>query len=276
MQGGGHWTSMNDDLALIAPSGATGACVPGCPSLLASIQANSEELMYKQARAVAAALVALLVIPLMAPTAQALRSLEFGASERSVSSTGRVRFGIEGLRGTMEITCDITLLRTLNRAIAKVRGAVMGKITGVATDLRSCAHGEAIRVINDIRALRAITGLSSECRREGSVTLCVTTGGEERLWNLVYQSILGTLPNITGFLFEVERVQFVFDVQDAFNTQTVCAYEGNVPALGGVEVNILLEGVSLTARRLRGLACPGPARMGGRFTVRPEPTLRLV
>jgi hypothetical protein len=236
--------------------------------------------MNRKTRYLAAILAAFFVIMLAASGAQALRSLSL-VGETNVKTEGNLRFGGEGLPRSTEITCEVTLLRTLSRVIPKIEGTLIGKVTGVAIDIPRCRHGENIRTVNNIIAHRDFATLTSSCTGVG-IRLCdVTTANN--LWKLVFRSILGTLPRITGLLFTLKSAQFTLDVTDILGGHDVCGYEGDQPALAELNAEgvitggrILLEMVSMTARRLGGISCTSPGRLGGTFTIRNGPRVNLI
>jgi hypothetical protein len=233
------------------------------------------------------ALAAMTAMLLITSPAMALRSIGI-EGERTVRAEGNLKFAPanerEQLTVEQEITCEVTLLRTINASIAKRAGAVMGKITGVRIDVPRCRSGTLIRV-SGVIALKEMTGLVSECSPAELLTvrLCVTTGGTAGLWELTYNTFLGTLPNITGILFTIQRVQVKLLIVDSvFRITSVCAYEGNVAALSELRegrltgASILLRETSLVARRLSGVTCPSPIRISGNFGIANGPRLKLL
>ncbi|HYV16403.1 MAG TPA: hypothetical protein VE972_10320 [Conexibacter sp.] len=231
----------------------------------------------RHTRFIMVALVAAITLSLAASQASALRSIETGGVTRRVTASGRLRFGNENLEASMEILCNVTLLRTIAGAIQKRSGAIFGGLTGVAIDdgLNHCGHGSAITNVLAVVALK--NDGTRECTELGSgVHLCVVN------WNLLYNSILGTLPEITGVNFTVERVKFLIRFNDALGFNDGCLYEGNVPAFARVSAGsirtgeIILERRMLTLiRRLEGFACPNPATLSGTFALEPAINIRL-
>lgn len=237
------------------------------------------------------ALLVILAIVALASTANALRSISVTNASGNVSASGQLKFGDAArLDPRTEITCEVTLLRTIARAIAKREGAKIGKITGVAiSDPARCRHGEDIREVVDIRALRQSTErleTNANCRELGGrVTLCDLSGPTpaER-WDLIYRAFLGTLPDIRGIQFRVSRTAFkIRFVARTFSIRHTCLWEGDVEALVSAERGVATTGSILLSstilnliRRLEGVVCPDPASFGGTFTLNPAVTITLV
>lgn len=238
--------------------------------------------MNRYAQAMFAILIVVFAVSLLTASAYALRAIAV-APAGAVNVEGTLVFGENELRNT--ITCNVTLLRTIERMIPKVRGAIIGKVTGVAIDIPGCRGIGIIEPrIEAVIALRQSTErleVNSLCAElGGGRKLCVTTGGEPRLWNLVYETFLGALPNITGILFQIERTQLKFQFR-ALGARSSCLYEGNVFALVAIAagatgaVRILLELTRLGLHALLEGACPVPGRLSGNFIVRPPQIVTL-
>ncbi|HYV16404.1 MAG TPA: hypothetical protein VE972_10325 [Conexibacter sp.] len=217
------------------------------------------------------------MLSLAASQASALRSIETGGVTRRVTASARLRIGDERLEASTEITCNVTLLGTIAGAIAKRAGAIFGGITGVAIDdgLNHCAHGSVIRNFLAVVALKA-DGTTECTELGGGVHLCIVDR------NLVYNNILGTLPEITGVLFTIERVKFLVRYNDVLGQNNGCLYEGSIGAFARVSAGtvrtaeILLERrLFRLVRRLEGLACPDPVTASGVYALEPAIRIRL-
>jgi hypothetical protein len=200
---------------------------------------------------VLAVLSATILLSITAGSAVALRSI-------SVSSTSIVTQGSETFAGSngINIICALTLTGTLNRSIPKTRGATIGGITRVdpvGTGRRPCRTN--VLVAAEIVAVLTLP------------------------WTLVYNSILGTLPRITGALVTAQRFRLLIEVAGQR-----CLYEGDWPALGVVEAGgalTTLTGLRNTLTLVRELPlttaeCAGAFEYRGEQRVTTTPRLTLV
>ena len=241
--------------------------------------------MHNRIRLLMTALLAVLGLSLAAGSASASRAIETGGA-RSVTASGRLKFGEIRLEAAREITCDVTLLRTIGGTISKAAGTLFGKVTGVAIDRggnlgEHCRHGGSILGIGDIQPL-ADAGRPGVHRELGNgVLLYDVTGGRAELWKLIYDEFLGILPNIEGIDFHIQGTQFNFIRLLTILGNEECGWEGNsyglleIRAGVGRNARVVLERTTL--RRTRGgVLCPEPARFEGTFTVSPEIRIRLI
>lgn len=219
---------------------------------------------------------------LLAASASANRSIEIRGGP-GVQAEGRVTFfGTEGEAGR-EITCDITLLRTVSSAVPKTSGTQFGRITGALIDrggtTRSphCPHGSFIREVHDIIPLECThseTGngiLRWDCSRS-----------RPEHWRLIYDSFQGTLPRIEGVNVHIAGEQLSFRLLEPFGGTIECLYEGSVFGL----LQVTAEGTVRTATAVRSLTalprisgsglCPARATFEGTFNIRPTLTIRLL
>ena len=242
--------------------------------------------MHRYSKALLAALTVTLLVGFASQTAIALRSINVGG-ERNLRAEGLLTFGDRALERMTRIICRVVFKMTVGNSIPKRRGAIFGKVTNVEIEVEreTCRHGEFIRSVESIRALRMSFGrleTNSACRPNGVAYLeCNTTGGGEELWNLVYESILGTLPNIEGILLQIEKAQIKIESRDVLGIQNTCLYEGNIFMLYVVDeadqlglIRILLSLSALRVRRLSG-TCP-EGKVGGELNPNTLTTVTLV
>jgi len=239
--------------------------------------------MNTRIRSMLVALAAAGLVLLGVGTAAASRAIQVEGGARAVTASGTVRFGELRLEAATEITCDVTLLRTIAGSVAKTAGTPFGKVTGVAIDIGAaeehCRHGVAFARFSLLVALKN-THESTCTNLGGGIFLCTTAGGEARLWNLVYDSFQGTLPRIAGINFHIEKAQFLI-MLGPFGEEIECLYEGNVFGLFAIVNNVGRTGeIVLPRTRLRRIEgaflCPAEATLSGGFTVAPALTIRLV
>jgi hypothetical protein len=114
--------------------------------------------MFKRTKLLLAALCALVVCSFAAGSASANRSIEITGGPQ-VQTEGQLQFiGTEG-SAALEISCDVTFLRTITRLIPKISGTLIGKVTGIlinrggTTRAPNCRHGSFIREVHDITPL---------------------------------------------------------------------------------------------------------------------------
>ncbi|HYV16414.1 MAG TPA: hypothetical protein VE972_10375 [Conexibacter sp.] len=201
-----------------------------------------------------------LVLSLGAGTAMALRSLSI-TGEQTTTLNGTLTFVEQG-----RITCNITMTKRFNRAIPKRAFAVLGQVTRVTVE--RCTTMSEMFIINSMRFL----GL-----------------GIERLWQLLYNGFLGTLPEITGFLYYINRMQILTEVTNMM-VPGRCLYENprenSIPmlaSLDGAQEIRELESLNLLAAQLEfpllrelpgSLRCERQARV--ELRLRPTTATRVV
>jgi hypothetical protein len=249
-----------------------------------------KDTMHKRTKLVITTLLALLACSLIASSASANRSIELRGAGGGVQAAGRITLFGEGESRGAEITCDVTLLRTVTGLIPKMRGTLFGKLTGIALDrgetTRSphCRHGSIIREVHDMVPL---LGPERPCpHRElgGGVLLYDCSTAAMGLWKLIYLSFQGTLPRIAGIDISIAATQFLLRLLEPFGGTTECLYEGTVFGLieirepeatvtGGRIVEALTR---LPLRRSRGIGCPETVTLLGEVNVRPTLTIRLL
>jgi hypothetical protein len=200
---------------------------------------------------VLAVLAATILLSIAAGSAVALRSL-------SASSTTLVAQGNETFAGSngINVICPLTLTGSVNRATAKRAGAILGSITRVdpvGNGRRPCRTNVLVAA-----EVVAVLGLP---------------------WNIAYNSILGTLPRITGILATIQRVQFLLEIAGQR-----CLFEGDVPFLIIVEAGGALT-IGTPLRNNQGLVaglalttaeCPASGELRGELRVTTSPRITLV
>jgi|SRR5829696_9392087 len=225
---------------------------------------------------------AAMLMLVFATTATASRSIGFNPN--ATQASGELTF--QGANGN--IICNVTLLRTISRAIPKIRGTLMGRITGVAIDYgvgpngeERCRHSFAVRNVRRIIALRIASAesLEPDCRIvSGTIRLCDVSGSEARLWKLIYEGFSGTLPEITAIRFEIGDVQFKIEFQDAFAVVHQCLYRGTIPVRANVVRRVIStadgEGALVLFKDLT-RNCE-TASLRGNFAVNPAVTISLL
>lgn len=122
----------------------------------------------------------------------------------SFSATGRTTFEDGEFFGLRRIICDVTLTFNVTRSlVVKATGGVMFEVVG-----GTAAPG------------RDSVGNSARC-----IFLAErVTSGPRHPFPLSYTTFLGTLPEISGILFTIER--FAFEIEDPSGGCTHCLYEG--------------------------------------------------
>jgi hypothetical protein len=235
------------------------------------------------------ALVAVTVLSFAVGSASGNRSLEIRGGP-AVSAEGSLTFEERPEPG-FEIICNITLRRTVGARIPKVAGTLFGKLTGITFDRGgagterspTCRHeAGAIREVHDIIPLIGALQPCTHSEDRGGRLTYDCSRAEARLWKLIYDSIQGTLPRLTGINFHIQRVQFLFRVLDIFGVTHACLYEGN--AFGLIVVNAegtITRGRAVSERTLLPLIegdffCPERGTLGGEFRVRPTLTIALL
>jgi hypothetical protein len=250
--------------------------------------------MHNRINLVTVALIALLALALATGAASANRSIEVRGAERGVTASGKLTFNGSELAQSNEITCDITLLRTVTRTIPKISGTLFGKVTGVAIDrgetTRSpnCRHGESIVVVLDIIPLIELpTGPSGEILHPAThrelgrgVLLWDVSGAPAGLWKLIYDSFQGTLPAITGINFHIQGTQFKLRFQVPLFGLIECLYHGNAYGLIEIVRETITRGRAVLARtrleRVLGSGlCPPDGTFNTAVGLRVSPTLTI-
>jgi len=215
-----------------------------------------------------------------ASVAGASTAIAIRGAERGVAASGRLTFGEPRLAASTQITCDVTILRTIGSSIAKTPGTLFGKVTGVAIDRgprgEHCAKGSTVESITDIIPLRDRGVAGTHTELGGGVLLYVVTGGRAELWKLIYRTFLGVLPEITGILFRVEQAQFLL------RGAVECLYKGGVEVLVRIERRVVGTGTILLAltslpRDSGSILCPvTTGTLSGTFTLTPRLTIELI
>jgi hypothetical protein len=182
-----------------------------------------------------AAMMAVLALSFAVGTANALRSLSI-SGPTTLTLNSRVTFVAE----SAEVICNATITKTLSRVIPKVEGILVGKITRVDTPP---------------------TKPEANCRSSVSTLTNIEIRGLEREENgrILKHVILGTLPNITGISFFIDRFQASFTT--GFTGR--CGYESpaeGLLVLAPVEtrgnVGNLVIGRNTAVRIEGGFLCP--------------------
>jgi len=172
-----------------------------------------------------------------------------------LASTRELRFTAAG-RG--EIICDVTLhITALSRLFNKVRGTLVGRVTAILT----------------ANAQTTIFGATEP--------LCA--GLVEPPMLVLYDSITGTLPTITGGRLIVSG-GFLIGIRAPFLRLTLCLYRGEIPATSNrnpiTRLTVTPTTVPLFEDGLNrsGAACPSEGIMEQTqdFALTPELTLRLL
>jgi hypothetical protein len=150
--------------------------------------------MAKFTRLLIGACVAVVALAMFAGSALALRSVQT-SNPGAQSGTGR-NVSFEEGGGFLRTVCEgLTLNGEGRERIAKTAGAEVGSIT---------------------------EGRTTNCRAFGFVAATITVEAEPRTpFNMRYNSILGTLPTITGILTLTEGVRFTI-----IGSGRTCRYEG--------------------------------------------------
>ena len=207
------------------------------------------------------ALSAALLIAIGAGTAPALRSLRL-EGERSLTLQGR----FTAIIGEITIRCNVTIRKTYTPIFPKTERTVIGHIIEYilpAPETCELAGARRLLLINKI-------GI----------------GVEER-WRIVYKTFLGTLPEITGILFEWQRIEKEFEIEENGGANLFCIYnnEGIAGSLG-----LLARVVRGVIERLRTLETPAevtekalqpfssarcPARMRLKYELTPTGNTRV-
>jgi hypothetical protein len=210
-----------------------------------------------------AALTAALALSLAVGTASALRSLSI-EGETTVVGEGLVSFA----GGGTTVKCPTTITRTISRAIPKTNGILLGRITRIATN-----RPEA-NCTSSTGTLQGIIILAPEPREEAGSTKC----------RLFFESIVGTLPNITGIRKIIKGCLIGFETRVELVGVIRCLYKEDgtgIAARENVERGGRITSVEIGRNRaviLEGQSgfCPGEGELFGTIVPRNSPTVRLV
>jgi hypothetical protein len=240
--------------------------------------------MYSLNRLLITGLMTLLAVALGAGIASASRSIRLEPGG-NLTASARLQLGeVEGrLPRTTSITCNVTLLKTLERAIPKVPGTSFGKITGLIIDRGDFSRPHCISELNPVEEITPLLRENEPCphRELGSGVLlfdCSSAPAEN--WALIYDSFQGTLPRITGLNFHISGVRFRISVSGI-----PCLYGRGESAYGLAEINAegrvtnafpVLERTAF--RRAEGSPlCPFPVgSFSGTFTLHQSQRITLI
>jgi hypothetical protein len=189
------------------------------------------------------AVLAVFMLTLAVGAASALRSLSISGATTLTLNT---RWRLASEFATIE--CNMTITKTVSRVIPKVDHILIGKIT------------------------RVVTGRAPEanCRSSSGTLSNIEIRGLEREENgrILKGVILGTLPNITGILVLIDRLQVSFTTELSGR----CGYESperGIPELAEVNRGTLGR-LRLEANRLvrleGGIFCPRTGEWIGDLT----------
>jgi len=184
------------------------------------------------AASIAACVVAILAIGASTAVAVDAMGVHPGGAIR-LTSLGRVTFR----NGEVSVACNVTLNGSLLESINFTRGEPVGRVSSFSSG--SCSGGTVERVL----------GLS---------------------WSVTYEAFLGTLPNVTGELWSIQRFSIKLDVLGVR-----CLYEGTLGALlpltGSFPATAgLLRTLSSMLSLVEGMLCPASITASGSFTLSPE------
>jgi hypothetical protein len=182
-------------------------------------------------------------------TAPASARTRLEVSTTTLLAAGRLTFFARSEGTTYEVICDVTLHGTTNRLISKVRGSLIGQVTSILTANARSPSGEA-------PSCMALTSLPM-------------IG--------FYDSITGTLPNITGGSLRVSggvliglRVSFV---------RARCLYLGELLLASATNPvrTVQVELLAPLSAELEPIGvCPSEGGVTGTMTVTPTVTIRLL
>lgn len=200
-----------------------------------------------------ALLPAVLVLMLGTTVAHALRSLEASGETRFSGSTAELTFAAPSLG---EIICAVTASGTVSRAIPKLEGTVVGEVTGVTIGTPATC-----RVARGVRAVNAISVLATP-------------------WPIHYQSFLGSLPSINGFIGRISRVQFLLEFTDIIGQNYRCLYSAEPSGRMVLErseiTRLELSELRISGTGLRGSAACPQGELRGTYTLASPVRIRLV
>jgi hypothetical protein len=204
------------------------------------------------------ALTTTIILTTTATSASALRSL-------SLNPAGAIRTTAVALSFTspeeagVTITTNVTLTGTLERAIQKREGGVVGTITRCETT-RETITGAPERTTVSVECVRLVP------------------------FRILYKTFLGTLPSITGILTLI-RWGYLIATKNNGIPINECLYEANLGLLGALaaatleRLTILAADQAITLfRTLEQLirACSRNQRFAGSFTLSPTQRVTLV
>jgi hypothetical protein len=216
--------------------------------------------MNRRKKFVLAALCAALLLSIGAGTASALRSLRLDG-ERTLQLTGR----FTAIIGAITIRCNVTIRKTYTPIFPKRAGTVIGNIIEYALPRPETCELAGARRLNIINT--------------------IGVGVAER-WRIVYKTFLGTLPEITGILFEWQRIEKEFEIEETF-ANLFCIYnnEGVAGSLGllarvnrGIieRLRTLETPAEVTEKQLQAFSSARcPMRMRLKYELTPAGELRL-
>jgi hypothetical protein len=215
--------------------------------------------MYIRTRLLTAAAITALVFVLATASASALRSLSFQPSP-SNAVAGLLKLTSSG--GELIVECPITITRTLVTVIPKRAGTTLGSITLVTPE-----SPNATNCRSSVGRLRSI--------------LILEIGGTEK-YQLVFRSINGTLPSITGLNLTIRGLHIGFTIE--FLGEMTCLYreETEVPVTEELDERQQLARATIGRNTLARTAesealCPARASLSGTPTVHGQPyTVRLL
>lgn len=165
--------------------------------------------MLKASKFALATLVAALALAVAVGSAAALRSLSLSPAGAITLTARNFEERIREAFGTnFTIQSEVTLSGELNRAIAKTANATVGSINRAA--IANCRMAAPPRW---------------RCARKSFLTATA--------WPITYNSISGTLPNITSVLWTIGRMQSQWTIQNPLLVEITCLYRGDI----GVDSN---------------------------------------
>jgi hypothetical protein len=214
--------------------------------------------MHKYTKLVLVALTATIILTMAAASASALRSLSLNPAGTIRATSVALSFTSPEEAG-VTITSNVTLTGSLERAIQKREGGVVGTITRCETT-RETITGAPERTTVSVECVRLVP------------------------FRILYKTFLGTLPSITGILVLI-RAGFLISIKNNGIPVNECLYEGNVGALGRIAagtlstLDILAADQAITLfRTLEQLirACNRNGRLAGSFTLNPAQRVTLV
>jgi hypothetical protein len=198
--------------------------------------------MVTYARLARAVLVAGFCLLMVGGAAQAREAVEVSATANKIIGS---RLSFSGSSG-IEVICDVTLTGTLNRTIAKARGALAGSITAISS--ANCR--------NNVGGAATVSWLSP-----------LTIG---------YASISGTLPTITGSSSSLTGGVLIST--SVLGSDTRCLYRGTITMSASENPvrtwRVVTPNVARLERTLAGI-CPGEGELVGTTTLERSLTVTL-
>jgi hypothetical protein len=234
-------------VAIVSPDSATAGIPCGHYLLL------GDELMGKFTRLLVGACVTIVALTTFAGPALALRSLQASSPGAGSGTGANVSFEEEG-RFVRGVCAGVTLNGEANERVAKIVGAPVGQIT---------------------------EGRATGCTAFGAGTTVTIEASAATPWRVTYNSILGTLPTITGGLLLTEGIRFTM-----VGSGRTCRYEGRsgflAPVTREARGHLTFEGGSMLPepkiRILAGstLGCPAESSLRGSVRFERTRTVTLV